>query len=204
MIGPVYFVTDPDGPLPVVDQALAAARGGAQTIQLRNKTASDDEMTQQALTLKQLLAPFDVTLVINDRVEAAIASAADGLHIGQGDGDPTLIRQRIGPGMILGLSLESESQLDAVPPAGVDYLGVGPIRATATKPDHAPPIGFDGLARITARTQLPCVAIGGIGLGDAQQLRAAGAAGIAVVSAISRAASPEQAARWLLEEWETA
>jgi thiamine-phosphate pyrophosphorylase len=201
MIGPVYFITDPDAGRPVTDQALAAARGGARLIQLRDKGADDDTMLRMARDVLALLRPLGVRLIVNDRVEVARRAGADGLHIGQGDGDPAAIRARIGPEMMLGLSVETKAQLESVPAQGVDYLGVGPVRATATKPDHASPLGFDGLARIIAATSLPCVAIGGLGAGDAPALRAAGAQGMAVVTAISRAPDMEAATRALIAEW---
>ncbi len=200
MIGPVYFITDPGATLPVEEQAMAAARGGAAVVQLRDKHASDDEMLELARRLRGAL-PGDVKLVINDRVDVAVWSGCDGLHIGQGDGDVVAIRKRLGPDRILGLSIETESQVASIPTGYVDYIGVGPVRATATKPDHAAPIGFDGLARIIGAAGLPAVAIGGIGPGDAGQVKLAGAEGVAVVSAIARAEDPEAAARGLLEEW---
>ncbi|WP_101067957.1 thiamine phosphate synthase [Roseovarius salinarum] len=204
MIGPVYFVTDPQAPRPVTEQAMAAARGGARVVQLRDKHADDATLTRTAQALKAALAPLGVALVVNDRIRVARAAAADGLHIGQSDGDPAAARAAIGPDTMLGLSIETAGQLDAVPPGTVDYLGVGPVRATATKPDHATPLGFDGLADIVARAPCPCVAIGGLGPGDAAAVRGAGAAGLAVVSAIARAADPEAAARALDMEWRQA
>ncbi|QPH52795.1 thiamine phosphate synthase [Pontivivens ytuae] len=201
MIGPIYFVTDPSAPLTFAAQARAAARGGASTIQLREKTLPDAELIPLARGLKDLLAPRGIRLIVNDRIEVARAADADGLHIGQGDGDPREARAALGPGKLLGLSVENADQLAAIPEGAVDYLGVGPVRATATKPDHAPPIGFDGLARIVAATPLPCVAIGGVGPGDMAAVRASGAVGAAMVSAISRAPDPEAATRSLLAEW---
>lgn len=141
------------------------------------------------------------TPLVNDRVAVAVGAGADGLHIGQGDGDVRAARAAIGPNRMLGLSVEDEAQLDAVPWEAVDHLGVGPVRATASKPDHAPPLGLEGLARICARARVPCFAIGGLGPGDMAAVRAAGAAGAAVVSAVTRAPSPEVAARRLVEEW---
>ena len=110
-------------------------------------------------------------------------------------------RISIGPDAILGLTIECEAQLDTLPASGLDYLGVGPIRATATKPGHVPPIGMAGFARIAARTALPCVAIGGLGAEDAGAIKAAGGAGLAIVSAISRSPDPERAAREILRNW---
>jgi thiamine-phosphate pyrophosphorylase len=203
MIGPVYFVTDPAAPWSVEEQAMAAARGGAAVVQLRDKTASDDEMVELARRMRGALSET-VKLVVNDRVDVAIWSGCDGLHMGQGDGDVVAIRKRLGPDQILGLSIESEAQVAAIPTGYVDYIGVGPVRATSTKPDHATPIGFDGLARIIGVAGLPAVAIGGIEPGDAGQVKLAGAEGVAVVSAIARADDPEAAARGLLDEWRQA
>ena len=133
MIGPVYFITDPGAALSVEKQALAAARGGAAMVQLRDKQASDDEMLEVARRLRAAL-PGDVKLVVNDRVDVAVWSGCDGLHIGQGDGDVVAIRKRLGPDRILGLSIEAESQVASIPTGYVDYIGVGPVRATGTKP----------------------------------------------------------------------
>ena len=202
MIPPLCFVTDATAPAPVPAQAIAAAQGGAGWIQLRDKTRSDADLLPLARELKAALQPLGARLIVNDRVEVAVAAGAHGLHIGQGDGDPAAIRARIGPDMILGLSVEHADQLAAVP-EGVDYLGVGPVYATGTKPDHATPIGIDGFAAIAARTALPCIAIGGLTAQDAAALKAAGGHGMAVVSAISRAADMTGAARALCDAWRT-
>ena len=200
MKGPLYVVTDPEAALPVPDQVRAAAKGGARIIQIRDKTAPDARIAALVHALLPEMAALGVCLIVNDRVEVALAVGAHGLHIGQGDGDPVAIRRRLPPGMILGLSIETEAQARHVPPC-VDYAGVGPVRATPTKPDHAAPIGFAGLARITALLPMPSFAIGGIRPGDAAALRGAGAVGMAVVSAVTRAADPVAAARALIEEW---
>ena len=202
MKGPLCVVTDPEAALPVPDQVRAAAKGGARIIQIRDKTAPDARIAALVHALLPEMAALGVCLIVNDRVEVALAVGAHGLHIGQGDGDPVAIRRRLPPGMILGLSIETEAQARHVPPC-VDYAGVGPVRATPTKPDHAAPIGFAGLARITALLPVPSYAIGGIKPGDAAALRGAGAVGMAVVSAVTRAADPVAAARALIEEWNT-
>lgn len=200
MRGPVYVITDPGAALPVAEQARAAARGGAAFVQLRDKTARDDDLAALVRLLLPEIAALGARLIVNDRVEVALATGAHGLHIGQGDGDVVALRQRMPPDMILGLSIETVAQARLVPP-GVDYIGAGPVRATPTKPDHAPPIGFDGLAQIVAATALPTYAIGGLKPGDAAALRATGAVGMAVVSAVTRAPDPEAATRALLAEW---
>ncbi|HSF63971.1 MAG TPA: thiamine phosphate synthase [Paracoccaceae bacterium] len=200
MRGAIYIITDPDAPLPVAEQARAAARGGATLIQIRDKHAPDADLAALVTLLMPEMTAAGVHLIVNDRVEVALATRAHGLHIGQGDGDVVAIRRRMPPGMILGLSVETEDQARRIPP-GVDYIGAGPVRATATKPDHAAPIGLEGLARIVAAAGLPAYAIGGLGPGDAAAVRASGAVGMAVVSAVTRAADPTAATRALCAEW---
>ncbi|TCP40409.1 thiamine phosphate synthase [Rhodovulum marinum] len=197
----VYFVTPDGAPDALV---LAAVRGGATMVQLRDKHAPDAAMIARARRLRARLAPLGVPLIVNDRLRVALAAAADGLHIGQSDGDPARIRAALGPRAILGLSIETGAQLAALSPGVVDYIGVGPVRATATKPDHAAPLGLDGLARIVRAAPVPAVAIGGVGAADIPDLKSAGCAGLAVVSAISAAPDPEQAARTLARTWSTA
>lgn len=203
MIGPIYAITDPDAPLPLAAQAMAAARGGAWAVQVRDKRASDADLVNLARDLLALLRPMGVKLIINDRLDVACAVDADGLHIGQCDGDPAKARARLGPHKLLGLSVETLAQCVVVPNC-VDYIGVGPVRATATKPDHATPVGMDVLAAIVAQSGVPAFAIGGVGPRDARAIKAAGAVGLAVVSAITRAADPEAATRALWVEWEQA
>jgi thiamine-phosphate pyrophosphorylase len=203
MRGPIYVITDPGADLRVIEQARAAARGGAAWVQLRDKSASDGDLAALIRQLLPEMAALSTLLIVNDRVEVALATGAHGLHIGQGDGDAAAIRQRMPPGMILGLSIETVAQARVIPP-GVDYIGAGPVRATSTKPDHATPIGFEGLAQIVAAAALPTYAIGGLNPGDARAVRATGAIGMAVVSAVTRAPDPEAATRALLAEWGTA
>lgn len=202
-MGPVYLVTDALASLPVIDQIRAAALGGAALIQIRDKTASDADLAELIAAVLPMVTAQGARLIINDRAELAMYTGVHGLHIGQGDGDPALIRARLGADKLLGLSIEAEDQLAHIP-AGVDYLGVGPVRATLSKADHAPPIGFDGLAQIIERTVLPCYAIGGLKPGDAAAVKVAGAIGMAVVSAVTRAANPQAATRSLVAEWRQA
>jgi thiamine-phosphate pyrophosphorylase len=202
-MGPIYVITDPGADLPVVEQARAAARGGAAWVQLRHKTASSNDLAALIRQLLPEMTALGTRLIVNDRLEVALATGAHGLHVGQGDGDAVAIRQRMPPGMILGLSIETVAQARVIPP-GVDYIGAGPVRATPTKPDHATPIGFDGLAEIIAAAALPAFAIGGLKLSDAKAVRATGAVGMAVVSAVTRAPDSEAATRALLAEWATA
>lgn len=197
----IYFVT-PDG----CDDALvrAALAGGAGMIQLRDKTATDAEMTAQARRLLPLCKAAGVPLIVNDRLDVALASGADGLHMGQGDGDPARMRAALGPGRHLGLSIETADQLGGIPAQAITLIGIGPVHATATKPDHAAPLGPDGAARIARRSPVPAVAIGGLSATDIPTLKRAGFAGVAVVSAIASAPDPEAATRALVQDWRTA
>ncbi len=203
MIGVVCVVTDPHATIPVLDQALAAARGGAWAVQLRDKTATDSAVHALAVHLRPELSALGVKLIVNDRIEVALSAGADGLHIGQEDGDPQVARARLGPEAILGLSVETLAQARRLPPC-VDYIGAGPVRKTATKPGHAAPVGFAGLASIASAVRVPVIAIGGLGPGDAAAAKASGAAGLAVVSAVTRAADPEAATRALVADWRQA
>lgn len=197
----LYLVTDPVlvQPRGLLATVAAAVRGGATLVQFRDKTSDDRQFAADADALLGLLRPLRVPLIVNDRVAIAKAVGADGVHIGQDDGDPRRVRDLIGPGMILGLSAGMEAEFAAVPEGVVDYLGVGPIRATGTKPDHDPPIGVDGLARLLPLHPLPKVAIGGVGPANARALAATGVDGLAVVSAICSASDPEAAARELVQ-----
>ena len=203
MMGPVYVITDPAAPLPVHEQALAAARGGASMVQIRDKRATDTDMAALVARLLPQMEALGTRLIVNDRIAGALATHAHGLHIGQGDGDAGAIRKRLPPGMILGLSVETLSQARVIP-TGVDYIGVGPVRVMATKPDHAVPVGFDGLAQIVAASGRPVFAIGGLKPGDARAVKGAGAIGMAVVSAVTRASNPAQVTAALLAEWRAA
>lgn len=164
-------------------------------VQLRDKTATTPQRIELAKALKQALAGTDVPIVINDDVAAAIAADVSGAHIGQGDMLPAQARAVLGLDRILGLSCETSQAVGAVDAAVVDYLGLGPVFGTATKTDHAQPIGFDGLARLVASSPLPNVAIGGLKSAHIHDVRASGADGMAVVSAICGQSDPAAAAR---------
>ncbi|MCE9684573.1 thiamine phosphate synthase [Halomonas alkalisoli] len=193
----LYLVTDPRlcARHGLVETVVAAVRGGVTLVQLRDKQASDDELIDQARRLKAALAGSGVPLIINDRLNVALASQADGLHLGQDDGDVAAARLALGERAILGLSVQNLEQMARLDPDPLDYLGLGPVFATVTKQNHARPLGFDGLATLVAASPLPAVAIGGLQAEHAARVRAAGARGSAVVSAICGQADPEAAAR---------
>ena len=197
----LYLVLDPIlcADFGMVETARAAVAGGATIVQLRDKHASTAAMIDTGLALKRALAGSKARLIVNDDVEAAIAIGADGLHIGQEDLDAETARRMIGPEMILGLSVETEALASAVDAEIVDYVGVGPVFATPTKPDHKQPIGFDGLARIIRLCPVPVVAIGGLKAEHTADVLSAGADGLAVVSAICGKADPIAATALIAE-----
>lgn len=173
----------------------AAVKGGVTIVQLRDKHASDEHMIAQAKRLKALLAGTGVPLIINDRLQVALESQADGLHVGQSDAAVQEARRLLGEQAIIGLSINTHAQLQAAPMALLDYVGIGPVFATVSKQDHAQPIGFDGLASLVKACPLPSVAIGGLKAEHAISVQQAGANGLAVISAICGQPDPCQAAR---------
>ncbi|MDN5812223.1 MAG: thiamine phosphate synthase [Arthrobacter sp.] len=193
-------------PLATIVAEAVAARVG--TIQLRCKDLSAREFLAEAAACAEHTAGRAL-LLLNDRVDVYLAARAagirvDGVHIGQKDLPAELVRSLIGPDAVLGLSASTEDHFAAVAelPAGtIDYLGTGAVRATPTKKDHPTPLGFPGLASLISRAPLPCVAIGGLGSGDAADAHTAGAIGMAVVRAICSAAEPRDSAAALVQEW---
>lgn len=198
----LYLVLDPDlcRAVGMVETARLAVRGGATMVQLRDKQATTAEMIVMGLELRAALAGTGVPLIVNDDVDAALAIGADGIHVGQDDMAAVSVRARVGDQMILGLSVETEELAKRVDPAVVDYVGIGPVFATGTKPDHKPPVGFDGLKRIVALAPVPAVAIGGVKGEHAAKIFSAGAKGLAVVSAICGQPDPEAATRLIAAE----
>ena len=186
----------------LIATALEAVAGGVSVVQLRDKTASDEEFAVLGRSLKAALAGTGVPLIINDRVHLIEAIGADGIHVGVNDMPAREVRRMAGDHVLIGTSINPADPATLPDPAFVDHVGIGPVFATTTKPDHDTPIGFDGLARLIAQARVPEVAIGGIKHGHAAQARAAGANGISVVSAIAGAADPRDAARRLKKEIE--
>jgi thiamine-phosphate pyrophosphorylase len=197
----LYLVLDPGlcAGFGMVETARAAVAGGASVVQLRDKHADTPLMIETGRALKAALSGTGALLIVNDDVEAAVAIGADGLHIGQEDMDAPTARARIGDDMILGLSVETEALAAGIDPAIVDYAGIGPVFATSTKADHKEPIGFAGLARLMRICPVPAVAIGGLKAAHVGDVFAAGADGLAVVSAICGTRDPEAAAREIAE-----
>lgn len=193
----LYLVTDPGlcpGPA-LLETVAAAVRGGVSFVQLRDKDASTRRRVEAAHALKGVLAGTGIPLVVNDDLEAAVAADVDGVHIGQEDVTPSVARQRLGRDKIIGLSCETPDHVMSARAEPVDYLGLGTVFRTGTKPDHKPTIGLCGLAEMAGLAQVPTVAIGGLKREHAAAVLRAGCDGIAVVSAICGHPDPERAAR---------
>ncbi|NNM44534.1 thiamine phosphate synthase [Knoellia koreensis] len=203
----LYLVTDTalcGGPDGVVRTVEAAARGGVTCVQLRDPAASDDELVDLGRRLVRSVAPHGIPLIVNDRPHLVAPIGAQGVHLGQGDGDVVAAREAIGPNALLGLSVQTSEMVEAARPLGdaVDYLGVGPVWPTPSKPNHAPAGGVRTAFEVASVSPWPCVLIGGIHPPRVRRLVGTGAQGIAVISAICGTPDPETAARELRAEWE--
>lgn len=174
----------------------AALRGGVDLVQLRMKTADDDAILAACETVAAACALHGALFILNDRPDLAVQAAADGVHVGQDDVPVAAARLAVGPDRLVGLSTHSPDQVDAANQLGVDYIGVGPVHATPTKPGRAP-VGFALVRYAAERSQVPFFAIGGIDAGNAGAVAAAGASRIAVVRAITEAVDPQESARAL-------
>lgn len=204
----LYLVTDRDLCLgrPLLDVVAQAVAGGVSVVQLREKKADTREFVDLGRALLALLSPLGVPLIINDRLDVALAIGAQGAHVGQNDMPVAEARRLLGPQAILGLSVETMDQLreaESLPPGLVDYYGLSPIFQTPTKTDTGPGWGLAGLGQARAEVETgskrPLVAIGGIGPSNAASVLRCGAQGLAVVSAICSAPDPQAASRALSE-----
>jgi len=180
---------------PLAEIVDAAVRGGVTMVQLREKAATTRAFLEEARALKALLGPLGIRLVVNDRLDIALAVDADGVHVGQTDLPVEEVRRFAGPGKIVGLSITDATQIMRPDAAAADYLGIGPIYQQQTKDDASTPLGVEGFRRLRALTRKPVLAIGGLKPDNSAAVLAAGADGIAVVSAIVAADEPEAVAR---------
>ena len=198
------LVTDRDlcGARPLEAVVLEAVRGGVTSVQLREKHLATRAFVATAAHLKALLAPFGIPLLINDRVDVALAVDANGVHVGQDDMPCETVRRLMGPTALIGLSVECWEDVVRAQDQPVDYLGVSPIFATPTKTDTRGAWGLEGMARIRAFSRHPLVAIGGLNEANIPAVVRAGAEGIAVVSALCAAPDPRQAAEALIHRIE--
>lgn len=195
----LYLVIGPDDTLgrPLREVVLAAVEGGVTAVQLRCKDHPARAFVEEARALVAELRPRGIPLIVNDRVDIALAVGADGVHVGQDDLAPADVRRMVGEHLLVGLSVTSAAEAYALDPAIVDYAGVGPVFASPTKPDAAPPVGIAGTRAVCDVLTVPAVAIGGIGPTNIAEVLTAGVAGVAVISAICSAADPRASAEQL-------
>lgn len=197
----LYLVTDRGLSLsrPLEKVVEEAVRGGVTIVQLREKNTGSREFYNLALKLKNMLQKYEVPLIINDRLDIALAAGADGIHLGQSDLPAGIVRKILGPHKIIGLSVESLQDAIAANEADVDYIAVSPVFATPTKADTKKPFGISGVREVSEISKHPCITIGGINANNVRTIIKNGASGIAVVSAVMSAASPYDAAKELKE-----
>jgi thiamine-phosphate pyrophosphorylase len=181
------------------DLVRDAVAGGVDVIQLRDKTLTDDELAAVANAARALCARLGALLVINDRPSVAAESGADGVHVGQDDAPVDRVRGVVGPELLIGLSTHSPEQVEGA--GGADYIGVGPVYETPTKPGR-PAVGLELVEHATAHAAVPFFAIGGIDSANIADVVAAGARRVAVVRAIAEADDPQTAARALRDALE--
>lgn len=195
----LYLVTDDQQDLATLKRVVRkAVEGGVTMVQVREKHGDVRAFIERAQAVKDILKDTDVPLIINDRVDVALAVDADGVHLGQSDMPAIIARELIGPNKILGLSIENEEQLAEADSLPIDYIGLSAIFATPTKTNTQKHWGIDGLKMALVTTSLPIVAIGGINESNIPQLSATGVHGLALVSAICHAEDPKAASEYLL------
>jgi len=202
MLQGLYVILDPAArpDRSLLDVLAAAAKGGARIFQYRNKQASMKEAYREALPLKRRAAELGATFIVNDRCDLAVAVDADGVHLGQDDLPVTEARRLMGPSKLIGLSTHNLQQVEEADRLKPDYLGFGPIFKPASKHDHDPVVGIEGLRTIRSLTTLPVFAIGGIQLDQARSVMEAGADGLAVISAVMNAPDVEKAVTAFIEQ----
>ena len=196
----LYLVTDsclaqPKENLEIIKEAV---KGKISLVQLREKNSSGKEFYFKGLEIKNFLQQYKIPLIINDRLDIAIALDADGLHIGQDDLPVEIVREIWTK--LLGVSVSNVDQAIEAERLGADYLGISPVFSTPTKPDAPHPVGLDGIRKIRDAVKIPIVGIGGINKNNAKKIIKSGADGVAVISAIVAAKSPETAALEIYRE----
>lgn len=200
----LYLVTDRNiiGQRNFYQTVEEALSGGVTLVQLREKETSGRDFYQTALALKELTARYNVPLLINDRLDIALAVDADGVHIGQQDLPLPVARQLLGPQKIIGYSVSTVAEAQYGEKHGADYLGAGPFYATTTKAVSIQPLGVEGLRAIKQAVSVPVVGIGGINPENVREVKKSGADGIAVVSAILGSSDPQKASMELYRAWQ--
>lgn len=194
----LYLVTDKSDDvekfLKTIEEGI---KGGVSVVQIREKTADTLDFYNLALKVKEITTKYNVPLIINDRVDVALAIDADGVHVGQSDMPCDVTRKLVGPDKIVGVSAATIDEAQKAENDGADYIGTGAVFPTATK-DDAPSITKDDLKEVVDSINIPVVAIGGITLENAKELKDTGIAGLSVVSAIMSSDNPKESSEKLL------
>jgi thiamine-phosphate pyrophosphorylase len=200
-IGKLHVLTDTvfQSRFSHLELARMAIRGGADTIQYRQKSGSTREMIRIAAQMKQVCSDQGVPLIVNDRVDVAIAAGADGVHLGQDDFPIPLAREFLGQEMIIGASASNMQEVEKCLLDGADYVGLGPIYPTTSKDDAGSVKGIDSLIQVVKAVPVPIIAIGGIGLDNVSEIVQTGVYGIAVISSVCCQEDPEQATKALYQ-----
>ena len=200
-IGKLHILTDTvlQSRFSHMEITLLAIAGGADTIQYRQKSGSTREMIEIARNMKRLCSEAGVTFIVNDRLDVAIASEADGVHLGQDDFPIPKARELLGEGRIIGGSAATLDDAQKCLSEGVDYVGFGPVYPTSSKDDAGPVSGIDILKQVVEIIPLPIIAIGGVGAENIPDVMRAGSHGIAVISAVCCQDDPEEATRALYQ-----
>jgi thiamine-phosphate pyrophosphorylase len=197
----LYLVADPDhcaGDL--ADTVARAIDGGVTCVQLRAKTLTDREQLLMALRIREICGAASIPFLVNDRLDIALASGADGIHLGVDDFPAADVRSLTGPDFLIGFSPDSDDGIIRSKRDGVDYLGIGPVFGTSTKPDAGSALGIEEFRRRCQLSPVPVVGIGGITAANTPSVIEAGAAGVAVVSAILGHEDPARAASLMLDQ----
>jgi thiamine-phosphate pyrophosphorylase len=198
----IYLVTDrafSRGRI-TLEMVEAAVAGGVSAVQLREKDLETREFYEEGLRIRDFLRSSGVPLIINDRVDVALALDADGVHLGQSDMPVNIARRILGPDRVIGVSVEKPEHINDDALARANYLAISPVFLTSTKPELDTSWGLEGIRRVRSLTDLPLVAIGSIKLENARAVIKAGADCVAVVTAIVAADDPCEATRLLLDE----
>ena len=198
----LYVILDPSvqPARPLRDVLMQSAAAGAKIFQYRDKMASMKEAYAEALVLRKVAADAGTLFIVNDRCDLALAVDADGVHLGQDDLPIEHARALMGPDKLLGLSTHNADQVKEAAKLKPDYIGFGPIFTPGAKQDHDPVVGLEELRQVRPLTTLPMFAIGGIQVDQVRAIRQAGADGVAVISAVLKAADVKQAVRDLIAQ----
>lgn len=200
-IGRLHVITDTElqDRFSHVELAKMAIAGGADTIQFRQKSGSTRQMIDIARQMKQLCTNSGVVFIVNDRLDVALASESDGVHLGQDDFPLPLARKILGVNKIIGGSAATLGEAQKCLYEGADYVGFGPVYPTSSKADAGPVSGIDLMKNVIDKVSLPLIAIGGVNKDNAPEVKRAGAHGIAVISAVCCQTDPEYATHELFQ-----